>query len=203
MKNNYASLKLRILAAITDGAIMLTLYGFLLQYIASQTTLAHAYYVLVLTLIFFVFNPLIMYHTIFLTYYLGGSLGKLLTGISVVSTDSKKLRFKQVAFRQTVGYAFSSLIFGLGYWSISKDGKKQGWHDKAIGTEVIVKQQLWPVALITTIVLFILGGFLFVNAVTMIMKGPLGKETGVLSKKVMKEVIKVSPTPTPIRLQSF
>ena len=46
-----------------------------------------------------------------------------------------------VAFLRWVGYLVSLLFFGLGYFWVIVDPRKQGWHDKIAATVVIRKKE--------------------------------------------------------------
>ena len=65
---------------------------------------------------------------IILTYFLGGTLGKLFFGIRVVSRLSGKLSIWQVLIRETFKY-FSGLFLNFGYISIMTSVRKRAWHD--------------------------------------------------------------------------
>lgn len=187
---NKASFKLRYLAFLTDQAINLLLVCLGIFYVANQPTLPAAISATLLFLILIVLNPLILYQSIIFTHYFQGTLGKLLTGLRVTSEKGEKLSFKRIAFRQTIGYSFSTLIFGLGFYSMIKDDNKQTWHDKAIGSIVVVKQKLWPLALLALIILIFLNGYFITQSITTFTSGPLLKETQVIIQNVQQEIQK-------------
>ncbi len=186
MINNYASFRLRYLAAATDFIIFSLLVTLGIFYIASQSTLPLAVSALVLVLLF-IFNPLFLYQSVIFTHYFQGTLGKLLTGLRVTAENGEKLSFKRIAFRQTIGYSFSWLIFGLGYLSMIKDPNKQTWHDKAVGSIVVVKQKLWPLALICLIVFTSLNIFLATESIKTLIAGPLIKEAKIIMQNMQKQ----------------
>ncbi len=188
MTNNHASFRLRYLAAATDFAIFFLPTALGIYYITSRPTLPFAISALLLFLILIFFNPLFMYHHVIFTHYFQGTIGKLLTGLRVTAENGEKLSFKRVAFRQTIGYSFSWLIFGLGYWSMVKDPNKQTWHDKTVGSVVIVKQKLWPLALLTLIIFTILNIFFAREAMRTFASGPLLKETRAIIQNMQEEM---------------
>lgn len=83
----------------------------------------------------------------------GGAPGKLITGLQILDDKGLFLTYKRSFFRHTVGRTFAALLFGLGYFAIIKDPEKKGWHDKAVGSKVVVAKPLWPIALVTLLVL--------------------------------------------------
>ena len=188
MNSTRATFKLRYLAAVTDFSIFSLPTVFGMYYVASQPTLPLAVSSLLLIFILVIFNPLFLYQSVVFTHYIQGTLGKLLTGLRVTAENGEKLSFKRVAFRQTIGYSFSWLIFGLGFWSMIKDPNKQTWHDKAVGSVVIVKQKLWPLALLTIIIFMFLNFFFIKQAVTLFVSGPLLKETQIIINNIQQEL---------------
>ncbi len=105
-----------------------------------------------LILLFIVlFSPLGLLHIILFTQWFGGTLGKLLTGIKITSLDGSPLSFKRILFRQTIGYMFTTLLFGFGYLAIFKNDKRQAWHDQAVGSIVIKSGNYWLVGLFVLI----------------------------------------------------
>ena len=188
MTNNQASFRLRYLATAADFAIFFLPTTLGAYYVASQPTLPAAISAFLLFLILIGVNPLFMYQSVIFTHYFQGTLGKLLTGLRVTGENGEKLSFKRVAFRQTVGYSFSWLIFGLGFWSMIKDENKQTWHDKAVGSIVVVKQKLWPLVFITLIILIFLNGYFFTQAIATFTSGPLLKETQTVINNIQLEL---------------
>lgn len=152
MTSKTASFTLRTLACLSETSIFILIFIYLLFNVVGQPTLASALTYIIYVLALYLLNPFIVYQSVYLTYFYGGSIGKLLTGLRVVNENGNKLSGKRVIFRQTAGYTFSGLVFGLGFWSILKDPEKQGWHDKAVGSRVIVKQTIWPLALTVCII---------------------------------------------------
>ena len=58
--------------------------------------------------------------------------------IKVVKEDTGEVPgFAKAFLREMVGKFLSSLVFGLGYFSVLWDKDKQAWHDKIAGTVVI------------------------------------------------------------------
>ena len=68
----------------------------------------------------------------------GQSIGMKLVNVRVIrQNQSEPISFWRAAFRGTLGYYISSLIFGLGYIWAAFDGNKEAWHDKLFNTWVV------------------------------------------------------------------
>lgn len=67
----------------------------------------------------------------------GQTLGKMITGIRVVSAEGEAPGLGQTALRELVGKGLTELAFGLGFLWILWDKQRQGWHDKIAHTYVI------------------------------------------------------------------
>lgn len=182
MTNNYASFKIRFLASLLDGILFLLLIAGLFYYVSLQPTLPQAVSAIFLSLIILL-NPLFLFSSIIFTYYLGGSPGKLLTGLRITSEDEKKLSLKKILFRQTIGYSFSWIFFGLGYLSIIKDPKKQAWHDKTVGSVIKAKGNMLIVGIAVYILLVIATISILATSYNIFSKGSLMIELRKLSEK--------------------
>lgn len=205
MKNNkLASFKLRFLAQLIDNLIGLLIFVLCIFYVLQRPSLSQAISLLILLTILILLNPIVLYHSILFTHYFGGSPGKLLTGLQVSDENANRLSFKRILFRQSIGYSFSGLAFGLGFLSVIKDPQKQAWHDKAVGSKVLVVQNLWSLALLTCLVAlafsFYFGSKSFESATT----GPLSTEVKVLWTQYQTDIKdeasrknknKLNPTP--------
>lgn len=74
------------------------------------------------TLLYFIYFTL-------MTYFLKQTLGKMILGISVISSKGTKLRFSQVFFRETVGRVISNALLYLPYLAVLFTDSKIGLHD--------------------------------------------------------------------------
>lgn len=63
--------------------------------------------------------------------------GKMAVGVKVVDAVTGNTMSVGQAIGRYFAYLVSLLPFGLGYIWIAFDSKKQGWHDKLVGTVVI------------------------------------------------------------------
>jgi len=67
----------------------------------------------------------------------GQSLGKMLTGLRIVSVDGNYPPYKTIAFRQTVGYLLTALTGFLGFFLSVFSSKGRSLHDLLSRTVVI------------------------------------------------------------------
>jgi uncharacterized RDD family membrane protein YckC len=66
----------------------------------------------------------------------GFTPGKAAVGLKVVRTNGKKLSFGRSLLR-FIAYWISAIPLFLGFFWILWDSKRQGWHDKIAGTQVV------------------------------------------------------------------
>lgn len=143
----------RVLASCIDTLLFSGLHVYFWGLLARSNDIQTLASNLMLYLIVVVVSPVGLLYQILPTYWFGGTLGKILTGIRINTEDGGRLSLKRVLFRQTIGYTFSWLFFGLGYLAILKDDKRQGWHDKAVGSVVTQTGAYWLVGLAVLILL--------------------------------------------------
>ena len=75
--------------------------------------------------------------TILFWTYKSATPGKMFVKAIVVDAKTgQPISAKQSVIRY-IGYYISLLPFGLGFFCVAWDAKKQGWHDKLAGTAVI------------------------------------------------------------------
>jgi uncharacterized RDD family membrane protein YckC len=85
---------------------------------------------------------------VFWAYYVvttalaGGTLGKMATGLRVVTTGFDRPDWLTVLFREVVGRVIVAASLGIGYAWIAADPRKQGWHDKVADTLVVRRVRL-------------------------------------------------------------
>lgn len=190
MKN--ADFKIRLVASFIDGFIWLSLFALLYWNVVNQQNLPSAFVNIILALTI-LFNPVLIVYNIIMTYYFGGTLGKLAIGLQVVAEDHKRLSFKRIFFRQTIGYSFSWIFFGLGFYAIVKDPNKQAWHDKAVGSRVIQEGNYLFQGILVSVMLLIASIYIFVQATQIFVQSPLKKEIQLFSSS-----LKSSPAPDKI-----
>src|SRR5579884_536282 len=165
MDKQPAGFWLRLLAMLTDFGLSWLPVSYILSNLSRSLNLPSLFAGIVNLTIFMLFFglTLALYNVIF-TYFFGGTIGKLLTGLRIASVSGEKLTWKQVLFRQLLSYRFSGILFGLGFFAILKDAQKQGWHDKTVGSNVFLKTPLYPLALIVLIGLILANGYLLRTA---------------------------------------
>lgn len=85
----------------------------------------------------FVFQAIQWIYIILLTSKIGGTLGKIFSGIKVTYQKQRLLTIGESAFRVFVGYFVAGLLYGLGYLWVIRDPQNRGWHDLASDTLVV------------------------------------------------------------------
>jgi len=142
MKSN-ARMPIRIIAYLIDLGIAVFLKELLILYLAQSldvpTAMSRLITILVVMLVCMpIILPLI--YGVFISYF-GGTIGKLVTGIEIISAETReRISFKRAFFRTEVGYLISGMLFFLGFIWIAIDKKQRGWHDMAAQTEVIMRR---------------------------------------------------------------
>ena len=131
----------RLLAAMIDS-VMVGFLGFVLAFVigviamivdvfsAEQTSGPLEALIVACVLIFS-----IVYYVGFWTAD-GQSLGMLLMGLKVVSTDGSRLSTGKALLRY-LGYIINAILLSIGFMWVAFDKMRQGWHDKLAGTLVI------------------------------------------------------------------
>jgi uncharacterized RDD family membrane protein YckC len=76
-------------------------------------------------------------NVVLLPMFSGQTLGKIVTGIRIVSIDGTAPSVRSVVFRQTAGYLLTLLTVGLGFFISFLNSKGRALHDYASGTVVI------------------------------------------------------------------
>ena len=94
--------------------------------------------ILFLLIVGIIFGIYFFYSIIFLTFK-GTTPGKRIFNLVVVKENNKKITFFTALLRELLGKIVSGLFFGIGYYWVIWDEKKQTWHDKIAGTIVIKK----------------------------------------------------------------
>lgn len=175
MDKKAAGFFLRLLAWADERLLFLLPTALIISSIVQSSSLASFFSGIITLLTFLVYFGLIKAaYNIFFTHRFGGVIGKLLTGLEVRQQSGAPLPLNKVVFRQLISYRFSALVFGLGFFSILKDPKGQGWHDKTINSNVFVKKPLLPLGLLALIILLLANLYLIRLSVARFNHGPLG-----------------------------
>jgi len=83
-----------------------------------------------------IFFLVILVYFLFFWVFLGYTPGKFLLGLKIIRRDGSKLSLGRSVLR-FFGYWVSALPLFLGFIWIIFDHRRQGWHDKLAGTQVI------------------------------------------------------------------
>lgn len=193
MPTENAGFKLRILAALNDWLILFLPHNLFLAYLSTSANLPTLIINIFLYLIIILFPLMLispLFYYAFLTSKIGYTVGKAVTGLTVVDENGHNLSYKRSFFRHTTGYTISSLLLWLGFLTIIKDPNKQGWHDKAVGSKVIVRRNLWQLSVIILIILTIVNISLLGTSINRIISGNLPDEIfELINSKSNKEPI--------------
>lgn len=161
---NKASFGLRLLASLIDSFIFFIPIIILLFFLDRFFDVSNIInYSIVLFAVFFFMPILAIFYYSVSTSSLGGTLGKLILGLEVISDDGKRLNFKMSFLRHTLGYFVSSICLNLGYlWMLTNTDRKC-WHDKLFNSNVINKSSnKLSVVLGIVLVIFFIVVFHFV-----------------------------------------
>ena len=103
----------------------------------------------------------VIYNTLSLSVF-SSTLGKSLYGLSLTTENGESLSFSN-SLKRSLLQPLSTLFYGVGYWSMGKNSRKQAWHDKSAGTVVVRKQKnLFLAYIITLIALTVWAYFTYV-----------------------------------------
>jgi uncharacterized RDD family membrane protein YckC len=82
---------------------------------------------------------------VFLPLAAGRSVGKMLTGLRIVSIGGTQASFKRVFLRQTLGYFVAVITLGLGYFVCALNSRGRALHDYMAGT-IVIQAKKHPVS---------------------------------------------------------
>jgi uncharacterized RDD family membrane protein YckC len=94
-----------------------------------------------------------IYSTISLSIF-STTFGKYLYGLRIVNDRGENLDFNE-SLKRSLLQPFSTFLFGIGYWSMNKNEKKQAWHDIKAETAVVQKNKSLIFAYIATFIAII------------------------------------------------
>jgi uncharacterized RDD family membrane protein YckC len=129
-----------VLFSISAGlTLILNFFGFsdiftLLARNASPESRIAGIITLLVSLV--VFLVLFIGYPVFFWVYAGQTLGKALMGLRVATLDGAPITVRRALIRAT-GYWLSALPLFLGFFWITIDDERQGWHDLLASTCVI------------------------------------------------------------------
>jgi uncharacterized RDD family membrane protein YckC len=154
---------LRFLSVVVDILVWLLLFLLVLVTVSTSSglysLLDSLLYGLIITIALTTFGAPII--NSYMISKFGGGFGKLLTGTRIVKEDDGTfLNFKMAFLRNHVGYAVSSLIFGLGFLWLFVDKKRQAWHDMMVQSLVVVRsKKAYLFAILSVFILIMLNVF--------------------------------------------
>jgi uncharacterized RDD family membrane protein YckC len=135
----------RFIAWFLDGIIMGVLamiLGLVIGLVAGlgASTDSSILGILSAALFFVLFIIIVLFQFVYFGYFWskdGQSLGMKILNMKVIRRNGEGLSFWRAAFRGSVGYWISSLIFYLGYLWAAFDNENEAWHDKIFDTWVV------------------------------------------------------------------
>ena len=143
---NYAGFFTRFFALLIDQiamAILAILVGLLFGGCAGIALASQSDFLSILTgtAALITLGVLVIFQFVYFGYFWsrsGQSVGMKLLNIAVVRrTEGEPLSFWRGAFRGTLGYYISGLVFSLGFIWAAFDSRKETWHDKLFDTWVV------------------------------------------------------------------
>lgn len=164
---NFAGPWLRLLARIIDVLVFFLILELMINWVVSSCQIETLLNRLLANLIFgLIFLPLIIpFFNSLLISQLGGTFGKLLSGIKIIDDKSENIGFLKAFFRTYVGYTVSGVLFGLGFIWVFVDKQKRGWHDLVSGSWVVVKNKRGAFLALLFFLLLITANFFLITTI--------------------------------------
>ncbi len=143
---NYAGFFTRFFALLIDQiamAILAFIVALILGGLVGLTLVSDSGFLSFLTgsVALITWGILVIFQFVYFGYFWsrsGQSVGMKLLNIQVVRrTEGEPLSFWRAAFRGTLGYYISGLVFSLGFIWAAFDARKETWHDKIFDTWVV------------------------------------------------------------------
>jgi uncharacterized RDD family membrane protein YckC len=132
---------IRAVAAVIDSLIAGALQGIILFLFAGLLgLLLHRFdseSLLMICLAWLLGASVGVVYYVYFTAFGGQTPGKMVLRIKVVRTDGSSLTLGRAFYRETIGKFISGIIFGIGYFMVAFDDKKQGLHDRMADTYVV------------------------------------------------------------------
>jgi len=157
---NIASWWKRPLAYVIDWSIKLLLPLFFVYQVSTSSDLETALnkFLLYFVVVVFVYPLLFWLLDAFMISKFGGTFGKLLTGMKIVSSEGNNVSFWRAFFRNRIGYMISGMSLCLGFIWILIDKERRAWHDMAADTLVVTTNEV-----LGFVGILILAGLIFTN----------------------------------------
>ena len=137
--NNIAKPIHRIISGLIDFAIFIFPITYIICWFSSsedyENILSRFWFVVIFLLVLGLILP---FFNSFMISTFGGTIGKLLTGTIIVSSNGKRLSFWKAFFRNHIGYKVSGIFLWLGFIWILIDKERRSWHDQIVDTYVLL-----------------------------------------------------------------
>jgi len=156
MKNNIATIWQRILSYLIDLFIAFLIPLYFLNLVSNTADISTFLDKLSFSVTFVILAYPVLYAAFmsFMISNFGGTLGKLLTGTKIVSSNGENVSFWRAFFRNHIGYMVSGVFLWLGFIWIFIDKERRTWHDQIADTFVVTTNKI--IALIGVLFLIII-----------------------------------------------
>lgn len=133
-----ASFMSRAVAFIIDGLAIWGLSQIIIYPLVQLIGIGDIYFLTpMLSIANIASGALYFLYFILMTYFAQATLGKMITGITVVSVNSEKLSWPQVIFRELVGRYINNFLWYLPYLMVLFTERRIGLHDYFADTYVV------------------------------------------------------------------
>jgi uncharacterized RDD family membrane protein YckC len=133
-----ASFLSRAVAFIIDGLAIWGLSQIIIHPVLQLAGVGDAYFLTPMLSVANIATGMLYYlYFILMTYFAQATLGKMITGITVVGRDSDKLSLSQVIFRELVGRYINNTLWYLPYLVVLFTERRIGLHDYFADTYVV------------------------------------------------------------------
>lgn len=194
-----APLSLRIIAYLIDLCIFLLILQIIFIYFLSVADASGLLARFIECIIyFFTIGITLSFVYAYLISKFGGTIGKMVCGLSIVTPNGENVTFKRAFFRSTVGYMVSGSFIFLGFFWIFKDEKRRGWHDMVSETLVVTaRSENLMIPLLGLIGILVLNIVIFSSITTKFKTQiPMYIQVG---RMIENEFVSPSPTPSYFR----
>lgn len=133
-----ASFLSRAVAFIIDGLAIWGLSQIIIHPVLQLAGVGDVYFLTPMLSVANIATGILYYlYFILMTYFARATLGKMITGITVVGRHSEKLSLPQVIFRELVGRYINNFLWYLPYLAVLFTERRIGLHDYFADTYVV------------------------------------------------------------------
>jgi len=137
--NNIARPMYRIISGLIDFTLFIIPPTYLVYRLSFSNSIEGVLDRLWPIIIFaLIYNMIMVSINSLLISQFGGTVGKLLTGTRIVTSNGQTLSFWRAFFRNQMGYMVSGAFLWLGFIWIFFDKEVRAWHDMIVDSYVIV-----------------------------------------------------------------